>query len=811
MRKFVAAVALLLVVMGLWSACSGDASAPQAGDSTTDVRDVHRDVAVSDLARGDPDRPSGTTRDAPTGARRRGATRATRGALGGLVVMPDGTPAAGAEVLGYPAEAEPWRTVSVHTDDAGRFPVEVFRDHDLLAFWEGRGCSDVTHVPSTATALTVTLRDGASVTGRVRYADGRPAPSVRLLVQFIAARGGSMDGAWELRSDQDGRYRFAGIPEGWWVRPCVGWGDRHGPADAASGRLWFSDRDSALADGGEMHRVGGDEDVLVRDLTARYFPGARVTFELRFPDGASIPTDVQFETWDSDGSGYSMGPRTISPREPRLTEVLDLGEEMEIRVRAGPYVGETSRLRYDTEQEDTVVVEMRPAQRVVAQLRNPDGSLAARADVEIHVGFWRETTGSGFGVALTDDGGRAELTDVLPFPNLLDTQGAGIAFALKGVDVVRVDLLGDSPNLRIEGADLAARMRSASGPLLLDIPLIEPQRLVVRTVDSGGRPVSAVPLETQGDGVLWPESVTTDADGLATFDVLALPGDRSAWNQAAVHARGEWRGVHVPGSGAEGDRWGGAVDLVVTRLNMYRVRIVDGAGATVSGIRSVYGGSEPVRTEANGVATVRAQPGVVLRVIGPDYTGRGDPLPEGDADVTLVVRAMRSVTVRVEHPEPAWRGKLSCRAKWEPAGGLFMNAERRAAVPPRLSMSLPLAPVEIRVTSEDRLWEGVALVATDADEATVRLERRPLHPVRIRVMSPTGDAVVTTRIRLRVQGATHLLDGEFVTDMNGEVRFELPAGRYKSVEIQVADEAWDSVRATVPTESVITHQMGARW
>lgn len=713
---------------------------------------------------------------------------------GGLVVDASGTPVAGVRVVAF-TDRDPARPVAEEvTGTDGRFDLEPFGGTEVVALERGRRCSEWTDVPDGAESFTLALGRGATVRGTVRYERRRAAADVPVQIQLAA---GPSPPAWTARTDADGRFEVSGIPEGWWVRPCIRYRARLGPAKREHGPH-TRPAPAAYVANGQAWVAGGPGSSFERDLVARQFASAPYTFVLRFPDGVTPPRHVLVQTWDADLTGHSSGPEILEGDPPTFTRMLDVDREFVVRVRAPDHAGESDVLLAETEEARTVEIDMRPAPRVVARLVRGDGRPAEVEDVRVHVARVHDGIDGGADSAPTDATGRADVTWCIPFASVYDHDGCELVVALGGPGVFRARLLGDAPNLRVEGRAFAARVRSGEDPVVLDVPLIEPPRLTLTVTDDSGAPVPGVELVTEPGEPFWPGTATTDAEGRTTFDVLAPP-DAPAWDEAAIAAQAPWSGsLALDGAAAEqlmaddGER-----TMVVHARRSVRVRVVDDTGAAVEGAR-VRAHGPSVLTDAHGIATVRAADGDSVVVSAEDHVVAFERVENGATEVRAVLERLREVTVRIAASDPEWEGVVRCEAK--AASGTFRGG--RAVLGPdgvgSLRMHLPVAPATVVVRSEDDLWEGRAEIAADAPEVDVVLARRRLHTVRLRILDGSGDPLVSRRLALRLQDRAHLLDRELVTDERGEIRVDLPALSGALLEYRLDDEPWDAVTLTVP-------------
>ena len=690
----------------------------------------------------------------------------------GRVLEDDGTPAEGAKVVARRGDVPVWLSPEVTSGPDGRFRiVNMMRGTSIVALREGKECSPPLELTGDVRTIELQLGRGASAEGRVTFADGSPAPGADVRLCFTPS--GSLARQWSAITDDRGVYRFSGIPEGWWIRPALMWKNDFGPGDDASGPFGSGTTDE-LVQSGEAHIAGPARDVFRRDLRAQKFESnLECELRLRLPPGADVPTSVVVEEWTETGGSASQ--RFIESEALCVTVSLRAGRRTIVRVTAGPLHADTGWFVPERGSKPPVFeLDLKSVPRILAQLVDDAGAPVRRADVDILVGYWRGPTGSGTQKAATDDSGRADVTSCIPPVAVLEVPDRAVAFAMQGPGVLRRFELGEHPNLRIEGPDLARRLRAGEDDVVLPIPIVPPRRIVVQTVDDAGRPVGGVTLESDDTDVLEPATVTTDRDGRAEFSLLLDFADHLN-STGRIKAANPFRGEASREVREFEKRLDEPWIVTVTQLVRQRVRIVDDEGAAVAGV--TLNGDEECVTNAAGEALVLVSaPGDSIEV--PGYaTAVVKPSPDG-ATVQIRVSALRTVHLHVTIPQdaPVNYTVTSSRAGAGVVGSESVMLLQRPIAD--LPLSLTRAAHTVEIVSQDRLWHATAHVAAGAESASATLERRPLRVVRVRFVDAAGTALAHARVAIALTGPPSFDAREEPADASGEIRLELPDGAY---------------------------------
>lgn len=699
----------------------------------------------------------------------------------GRVVEADGRAAAGVEVLAYERRDPLEQPRPVLTDADGGFTVDpAWIGRSLLAHRTGEACSEWTELTAELDELTLTLGPGAAVEGRVTFGSGRPAEGA--LVWVFLSQQFRERSRREIRTDADGGYRLAGLPEGWWVRPTVGYALPFLPAP--DGPQPFSQADpELLVERGEAWITEGQGSSFRRDLVALRHSVATVTLRLRPPAGAALDPVVRTFLGEDD-TWHELEPGT------RRVEVLlwDGEDPTPVVVQTGDLVGRTPPLEFGDGRDRSLTVELTRRPHVVVQLVDGNGTAVARSGVEVSVGELGRHGGGGSSEVRTDARGRVDVTGrVAPVAvlraSLADDPGRRLVVGVEGPGVVDTDPSGDRPSLSLPLRELAERLDAASAGdvIQLDVPLLDPVELRVRTVDAEDRPVPGVRLRVRvPESVLQPE-VVSDASGLAVFRALVDPvadPDTELEVEAVVPHMGSTR-LQVGGSG-EPRR------LEVHELTPRRVRLLDPRGTPLAGLE-LTDVVEPTTTDADGIATLWLVAfDTYGRVRVPGFRPADVTFPEhGDLPIDVRLEPERRVWVRLDVPAEVTE-PLEVRFLRETSqeGWLRCSAQIRSGRPSggEATVSVPLADgsYEVLVHTPDQAWGGVATLPAAANELRVSVEQRRRHSVRFRLVDAAG--VPTRDQQVRVGIAVHRRQYRQVsvrTDVTGELALDLYGDAYE--------------------------------
>jgi hypothetical protein len=685
----------------------------------------------------------------------------------GRVLEADGTPAADAQVLACEGRRIETRVWVVNTNSEGRFALEdQMIGRSLVAVRQGVACSPWLDLTPAVRDVVLRLGPGAAAEGTVRDGDARAVAGALVEIHFLDKYPGTE--RWLVTTDDAGRYRAGGIPEGWWFQPCVEFGAGFGPL---RGPL-SEDTPEEFVARGEAHVAGGPGDAFRFDLGATRYTQAKYAFRLRFPRGEAIPETVTLADWTESGSAF--GEVRIDPSDPVVSGDLDPERRVRVAVRAGRLQGETDWFTAeDGATRNDLVIEMRPTPRVIAQLVDAAGAPVRRREIEIRVGAWYAGGGLGMGSATTDDGGRADITEKVPMLASLERNARGVVFTMRGPGVLAREVLGEHPNLRIEGPDLAHSLREERVEVVLAIPVLPPRTVVVRAVDSSGAPAAGVKLDMWSSNLLGPESVITDADGRAELFLLVDPAEHPG-DSSGLLAQAPYTG----GLSLTLEEF--AKDEVHTfraaRLVSQRVHVVDEEGEPVAGVE-LDDGQRGATTDASGEANLVLPPsGRKVRA-----AGYADVLLAPSADgstVRVQMKPLVAYAVRLVIPPGAPAGHYLVEVKsgttvvvnqpYSPGGG-------RSA-----TLELWLAPgaYTVDAVSRDRLWAARVELPRGTTSADAVVERRPLRDVVVRFVDAAGAPVARTGVRIGLADAPFFEERGETTDSAGEVRLELPDGRY---------------------------------
>ena len=689
----------------------------------------------------------------------------------------------------------------IQTRADGKFPIGIaMHGATIVALRATRACSGWLALTDDVRDVELRLGPGAAVEGTVTDGDGRPVEGA--LVWVLLAPRLDIERRWEARTDAHGRYRADGIPEGVWFRSTLMWADGAGPAKGEPGPFESGEPDEFVSRG-QAHVAGPPGDVFRRDLRAqRFADSAKLEIRLRFPAGAEIPASVVVEQCTETGSGSNETP--IDAQAPVVTTTADFGRRTLVGVRAGRWEAATGWLVPEAGRDrHEVVLDMRRGPRLVAQLVDEAGAPVRRAGVEILVGNWRGGGGSGGPAAKTDDDGRADVTSSVPTAAVLDDARRSVTLAMRGPGVMQRQLLGEHPNLRIAGPDLAQRLRGARDEVVLAVPIIRPKRAVVRTVDETGNPVGGVTLEVSDNDLLELDPATTGTDGRAEIRLLVDAAEK-ATDEVSLAAQPPFRGESARRIGRfetdPDEPW----TVEVQRLVEQRVRIVDDEGAPVAGVE--LNGDENCVTDAAGEAVVLL-PAAGDRIALDGYESPVVVPVTNGATVRVQVAALRDVTLEFTVPAGA---PEEYEATISRTGVGVVGRERvvvRGKPPIATALSLTRPAHSVELVSEDRLWHARFDVPADATSVRATIERRPLRVVRLRFVDEAGSGLAHARVALAVTGPPSFDAREESADGSGEVRLELPDGAYGLRHAKPGEPLSEPQQFTVPADAPVVVRM----
>jgi len=186
----------------------------------------------------------------------------------GTVLMPDGEPAAGAEVFVFwffsnaDGEVDQVEAETTTAED-GIFELTVEGQGDSIRSWpvgamlEGYGLGWTATEPDRLHDLTIRLHEGTTVAGRVVDPTGQPVEGATVMVQEVGGDEDSSDSIYPPQrlaseTDADGRYEFPGMPVGKQVRLSA-YSSGFAPCYFVRGKAEeMSDREITLEPGGAI-------------------------------------------------------------------------------------------------------------------------------------------------------------------------------------------------------------------------------------------------------------------------------------------------------------------------------------------------------------------------------------------------------------------------------------------------------------------------------------------------------------------------------------------------------------------------------
>ncbi|MBI5510849.1 MAG: carboxypeptidase regulatory-like domain-containing protein [Deltaproteobacteria bacterium] len=288
------------------------------------------------------------------------AETATNGRIVGVVVTPAGEPVEAALVTARPSAPQgkhggggPGGATAV-TDLLGRFAIPVLVAEDsaykVVASAEGYGPASADDVAPSDRPITLKLKEGASVTGRVTAKkDGAAVVAFSVLV---SSRGKERSARTLSFFDGDGRYAVTGLATGPVVLRIAAAGYAASkPQEVAvpsPGRP-PAVADVALEHGGRVHGT------VVAANPGGPVAGARVTIEGDLSDADAVTPVQTSAVTDAAGAfslaGVATGRRTLSVAAVGFNTRLVSGLDAEADADVGPLVIELSPVPEGQEQK----------------------------------------------------------------------------------------------------------------------------------------------------------------------------------------------------------------------------------------------------------------------------------------------------------------------------------------------------------------------------------------------------------------------------------------------------------------------------
>jgi hypothetical protein len=681
-----------------------------------------------------------------------------------LVVDPDGLPVPGALVLLTKSPDDHYPNAP-RTGPDGRLPLSASHRGRYAVASASAGASREMRIEEGADEIVLELLPAAVFTGRVLDREsGAPACGV-----WVRLKGGDCAccSPWLAITDENGEYRFAGIPAGLFVQVYAALPDmQRSHLEAMENRLG--------------HLVEGAEQVRFADLLVT----RHASFKCRFRIEPALPGEVVWIDLSPGGTRYPrLGEDGVVTIDVRAGDYLFLIKSGVLRAIAAASAEDLAAGR-------EIEVKLEPPPRVTAVLVDAHGKPlpfgGQRVDAEVVCPVDGESRVIAWGSGTADSAGLIDLTgEVLP------SGPAGVENVLSMDD--HNFRFRDGP-LHITAEELRVRLEDGEGEVRLEIPVVrkgprQPAPIVV--VDPGGRPVAGVRI---GDPDDPEEGVETDRDGRASV--------KSRW-EVLFPFIGNWERHH--GADDEPRR------LVVERARRIRLRILGPNGEPLDDAfvdDADYNFGEV--TDENGrvelVFPARIET-VVLRCDG--YWLDVGTLPRDDTELEVRALRRRGLDVVVRGPKEL-AVERGIRLEWE--ADVPSGTERKGEADAgqaggvwRARVSLPPFPGRVRAFTSNLRYEGRAPVAVGTQKIEIELARLPEHEVVLVFLDPDGRPLAGREIDLDHRSFTTgaLVPRPTVTDDAGRLVLRLPEGSHELCELEVGEFRIEQLLFAAPANGVI--------
>jgi hypothetical protein len=564
-------------------------------------------------------------------------------------------------------------------DRWGRYPVAVDEDaaYRYLVVGAGGRCAPLAHMPPGDVDVTVRLRPGNVITGTARNVAG-DAPLADADVVLGVGTGGATSFTPVVRTDANGRYRFAGLPPGVVFVPMMRHAEQFaGPDVTDHFELWGWDASDekteseeslpSMLQRGRAKRFDGTNATHTIDLIAGVREGRWVHFTLRLPSHVQDQFAVGWH-WDGPGTHSKEGIATVEHDIARLNLFLGVGAHA-LRFRANGarlaltlhVAGSGPRLHRDET--------LQPARPLVVQFVDAEGAPLRRAGIRLSTAL----AGMGSpappriasGPIETEHSKRAsDAEGRLAIDPPLDPWGAEPAgrmnwfLAASGEELVRLQQQVGPAHVRVDFGALRRRLlQPGSDPVVVTVPARAWAPLRLRVVSDTGRPLGGVRLRLSGTEATTTPQVTTDSAGYAEVRLTALP--RSAGFASNSGERTSLPAVvHLD-----------ANDLVGRQSLAMSVRVAGVNWRTAADPKQPFDRRYP--PQEPGVATVLARPArwITLRLHDAD----GKPLRNTEVWTKLDVSYLEGSTLlaattsaegEIELAIPASAGQVGLGVRW---------------------------------------------------------------------------------------------------------------------------------------------------
>lgn len=430
--------------------------------------------------------------------------------LAGLVLTPDGRPAAGAQVqVSRSTGPQRWmnETSEHETDAEGRFKLEGVAPGaiELVASHDGFAPSATLALearPAEALEdLELSLRVGGTLTGEVYQKDGKPDPGQQVTAQQAMGMGSS----GSAQTDSGGRFTIEHLAPGRYqvmVMPQMDGMTNNGEEDPAAMLEKLRPNSAEIRDGEVTHVVLGAPPAAPVLLTGIVREAGRPMPDLvlmALAEGSSLLSSLKSARTAADG--------TFKVELPSAGEWLLLAGE--------DFDGEGSEFALEVPEVETHHVELDlPSGRISGRVVAPDGSPAAGEQVSL---------AGASAVSMFNTSGGREVQSAADGSFAFDRVRAG-AYELRAGSDTASGFFNGSPTRYgvaiLTGIDVEEG-GSADG---LELRLREPGKIVGRVRDASGAPVprAAIWVRSASGQVLNPRSwCTSDAAGRFSFSAAS--------------------------------------------------------------------------------------------------------------------------------------------------------------------------------------------------------------------------------------------------------------------------------------------------
>jgi len=683
------------------------------------------------------------------------------------VVDTEGKPVVDAEV-GHDEDPErPRRAWTRSTDEAGRTRVSPkWVGKHFYARVPGRAISAWTQFPKDAEEIVLTVRPGARVIGRVLdRATRAPLPDLEVHLHLGSDPSGL---EWSTRTDEDGRYRFDGVPPGLLALPYATGMHRIARIPDAEDLLQANDR-ADLLDAGYA-RVLAEGETFERDLLVPRRPGRPATFRVGSPQVSGLPRMIQVtHRYRTPNQAQSREwSLALDPAKPCFEIFLGEGVHV-IRVVAGTWFVLTPEIRIEGDgapaEHELVLSRLTP---VEVQIVDPSGAPARIRDVLVKVRACGHV-GSDSGESPTDSNGRADITDLLPAPGESDCAGVTVEIR-SGGDAVFTGGAFSRPGRTLAGPELLSMRRAEhGGPLVLTLPIKPFDTIAIPVVDAAGAPQAGVRVALEPSGSFVEREAVSDATGTIRVRVRSEEG----YLEALPPHIGE---LELDDYLEDPElRTRRAPSLVVSRRREVVVLFADEEGRPRPRLPvSIEGKS--LMTDADGRLRLEVEQEKATRWARVDGHREVEiEIPPGVRAVTATLPTMRDVSVSVIVPDDFRGDRIDLEIHGPAAGEEILRRSSRGFVG---TIRIPRESIRIEAGDREGLWSGETVVSEGDRTARIPLSRRPLHPLVVQFADMDGDPLGkrTCSVTLgMMRGRT--IQG--TTDANGEFRVELTAGTYR--------------------------------